>query len=511
MKSLILLPLTLLALPTFADPVWITLDPATAKQLKNAPFTLHQRELATTPEHAQSAALQLSSGMLLPVLAQIQEDDIPALSSQIHRELHRCGGFIAHNSLEEAMAAVANPVSLATFNAPPLAQGTLVNASLPLLNNASIAQTIADLSAFTNRYYNTTVGKNAADWITTQWSALASGKSWVTVSRVSHSGYNQQSVLLTITGSERPNEVVVLGGHLDSVNQSGTTESTRAPGADDDASGIATLTDIIRVITSQNLRPKRTIKFYGYAAEEVGLRGSKDIANAAASAGQNVLAALQLDMTNYKGSTEDIVLITDYTNASLNSYLRTLISTYQPALKQANDVCGYGCSDHASWHNAGFAAAMPFESRFNGSNPRIHTANDTLANSDASALHALKFAKLGLSFALELANAGSTTPPPGNSGQWTALAASTGQWIYKTVTVPAGATSLIVNSSGGTGDADLYLRLGSNPTTTSYQCRPYKNGNTESCSISNPQAGNWYIGLRAYSSFSGVSLNWQQN
>ena len=36
-----------------------------------------------------------------------------------------------------------------------------------------------------------------------------------------------------------------------------------------------------------------------------------------------------------------------------------------------------------------------------------HTANDTLANSDSSALHALKFAKLGLSFALELANAGS--------------------------------------------------------------------------------------------------------
>ncbi len=223
------------------------------------------------------------------------------------------------------------------------------------------------------------------------------------------------------------------------------------------------------------------------------------------------MAALQLDMTNYKGSAEDIVLITDYTNASLNSYLRSLISTYQPTLKQANDVCGYGCSDHASWHNAGFAAAMPFEARFNASNPRIHTTNDTLANSDSSALHALKFAKLGLSFALELGNAGSSTPPPGNSGQWTNLAASSGQWIYKTVTVPAGATSLQVNSSGGSGDADLYLRFGSNPTTSSYQCRPYKNGNTESCSISNPQAGSWYIGLRAYSSFSGVTLSWQQN
>ena len=51
-----------------------------------------------------------------------------------------------------------------------------------------------------------------------------------------------------------------------------------APGADDDASGIATLTEVIRVALANGWKPKRTVKFMGYAAEEVGLRGSNAIA-----------------------------------------------------------------------------------------------------------------------------------------------------------------------------------------------------------------------------------------
>ena len=68
-----------------------------------------------------------------------------------------------------------------------------------------------------------------------------------------------------------------------------------------------------------------------------------------------------------------------------------------------------------------------------------------------------------------------------------------------TVSIPAGTTSLVVNISGGTGDADLYVRAGAAPTTTSYNCRPYLSGNTETCTISNPVAGTtYYIGVRAY-------------
>jgi hypothetical protein len=64
--------------------------------------------------------------------------------------------------------------------------------------------------------------------------------------------------------------------------------------------------------------------------------------------------------------------------------------------------------------------------------------------------------------------------------------------------------------SGGTGDADMYVRQGANPTTSTYACRPYKTGNTESCTLTNPVAGNWIVGVRAYSAFSGVKVAWAQ-
>ncbi|WP_042149161.1 MULTISPECIES: pre-peptidase C-terminal domain-containing protein [unclassified Pseudoalteromonas] len=98
----------------------------------------------------------------------------------------------------------------------------------------------------------------------------------------------------------------------------------------------------------------------------------------------------------------------------------------------------------------------------------------------------------------------------GNSGgdTITNLSQSKGLWYYKNFNLPTSVSSLEVSISGGTGDADLYLRQGSNPTSSSYECRPYKNGNTESCSITNPSEGQWYIGLKAYDNFDNVTLKY---
>jgi serine protease len=80
------------------------------------------------------------------------------------------------------------------------------------------------------------------------------------------------------------------------------------------------------------------------------------------------------------------------------------------------------------------------------------------------------------------------------------------QYVNFEIDVPAGQSSLSVNIAGGTGDADLYVRFGANPTTTTYDCRPYRNGNNETCTINNPSAGTYFIRLRGYSAFSGVTL-----
>ncbi|MFC5569982.1 pre-peptidase C-terminal domain-containing protein [Lysobacter yangpyeongensis] len=88
----------------------------------------------------------------------------------------------------------------------------------------------------------------------------------------------------------------------------------------------------------------------------------------------------------------------------------------------------------------------------------------------------------------------------------TGLAASTGGYVKYTMVVPAGATNLSFTMSGGTGDADMYVKFGSEPTDSVYDCRPYKSGNAESCSFATPSAGTYYINVKAYSTFSGVSL-----
>lgn len=106
---------------------------------------------------------------------------------------------------------------------------------------------------------------------------------------------------------------------------------------------------------------------------------------------------------------------------------------------------------------------------------------------------------------------GGTTPPPSgntleNGTAKTGLSAATGEELHFTMDVPSGASDLSFVITGGSGDADLYVKFGSQPTTSSYDCRPYKTGNEETCTITNVQTGTYYVMVRAYSSFSDVSL-----
>ncbi len=86
------------------------------------------------------------------------------------------------------------------------------------------------------------------------------------------------------------------------------------------------------------------------------------------------------------------------------------------------------------------------------------------------------------------------------------ISGSARTWKYYKITVPSGQTSLVVKTTGGSGDADLYVKLGGTPTTSSYNGKSDGSTSTETVTISNPAAGDWYIGLYAYSAFSGVSL-----
>lgn len=74
--------------------------------------------------------------------------------------------------------------------------------------------------------------------------------------------------------------------------------------------------------------------------------------------------------------------------------------------------------------------------------------------------------------------------------------------INYVLNVPSGRPSVTISISGGTGDADLYVRYGAYPETYSYHCRPLRAGNNESCTFTNPVAGPWYVQLRGYAAYS---------
>jgi hypothetical protein len=83
--------------------------------------------------------------------------------------------------------------------------------------------------------------------------------------------------------------------------------------------------------------------------------------------------------------------------------------------------------------------------------------------------------------------------------------AAASEKFYK-IDVPAGQDELKILTTGGTGDVDLYVRFGALPTTTSYDYRPYKVGNEETVTVTTPAAGTWYIMLRGYAAYAGVTL-----
>ena len=479
---------------------WITVgDTAFAHLQKTAPQVIARESKLVRTNDGQAKVAQHEKVHLV----EVDDEQMLKLSHAVHHELKRCGGFMFHSSETEGKKALARqsapPTPLATRPAYLIDNQSTVAPVLANMQAGNIATTITDLSSFVNRYYTTTGGADASNWLRTKWAGMAAGRSDISVTQFAHTGYNQKSVILTINGTDNASEVIVLGGHLDSINGSGTGETTRAPGADDDASGIASMTEALRSMIAAGYKPRRTIKMMGYAAEEVGLRGSAAIAQNFKANNINVVGVIQLDMTNYKGSANDIYIYQDYTDSLQNDFLVKLIQTYQPSLTIGYDRCGYGCSDHASWTAQGFAASMPFETSMSQSDPYIHTANDTFANAGGQANHSLKFARLAASFAMELGSDGpvmSTDRTESFTGSLTA--GQSRQFGPFKVATGGNLTA----STTGTGDTDLFVRKGAVPTTTSYTCKSDGATSTESCTVSMTTSGDVYVLLKGYTASS---------
>lgn len=107
---------------------------------------------------------------------------------------------------------------------------------------------------------------------------------------------------------------------------------------------------------------------------------------------------------------------------------------------------------------------------------------------------------------------GSTPPPPPpvddsvlrNGVSTAAISGAKNSEKVFTMSIPSGAKNLVIEMSGGQPDADLYVKFGAKPTTSSYDCRPYTASNNEKCSFASAKNGVYYVVVRGFKAFSGV-------
>ena len=241
-------------------------------------------------------------------------------------------------------------------------------------------------------------------------------------------------------------ELVIVGAHLDSTAIFSTGYHTReadrpAPGADDDASGIAAVLSaaaLLRTLANQT-PPARTLRFVLFNAEEYGRGGSQNYADALKATGAPVVAMIQADMIGWRdpdsaarrfeihgtgtANYADLVGATAQLTALVRDAAQQVSGTLEPQLYPlpgADSDPATHRSDHASFLSRGWPACLVSEDFFSeasgspqdAGNPHYHTENDTPASLDFA--YAADVARVVAASAWILATP--TIPPPASIG-----------------------------------------------------------------------------------------------
>ena len=265
-----------------------------------------------------------------------------------------------------------------------------------MICSRTAAPSVGRLSAAEDRFANHDSGVAATQWIqdTVLSYAKIAGREDVHAFLIPTPNYKQSSLVIKIGNGDNPG--IVIGAHADGI---AAKRNSQAPAADDDGSGAMSVVEAARVILlSQPLN--KPIYFIWYAAEEEGLLGSKATVKYFKKNKIAVKQVMHFDLTGYEARNEKTLwVMDDYTNSKLTQTVVNLMRTYIN-LPISHSECGYACSDHASWYNAGYATVLPAEAAYEDTNPAIHTPNDSIEK--LSSEHMAEYAKVAVAFGLAL-------------------------------------------------------------------------------------------------------------
>ncbi|ORY83612.1 hypothetical protein BCR37DRAFT_402345 [Protomyces lactucae-debilis] len=283
-----------------------------------------------------------------------------------------------------------------------LAESTHVRSLIPELSQKQMRTNLERFSGFHSRYYKSKYGAASGEYLFNLVQNMTSSHPGIKVSQFEHP-WGQHSVIATLKGET--DQVVVVGAHQDSANLF-LPSFMPAPGADDDGSGTVTILEVLRVLSDSGFKPKNTLVFAWFSAEEGGLLGSQAYFAHCEKTGVNVIAMLQQDMTGFTKKTidaglpESVGVIVDFVDPDLTNFIKLLVDDYCD-IPYVETKCGYACSDHASATKAGYRSAFVIEAAFSESNNYIHTQQDVISNLDFA--HMRQHAILTLGFAVEAA------------------------------------------------------------------------------------------------------------
>ncbi len=241
------------------------------------------------------------------------------------------------------------------------------------VNQDSLLATIQHLQNFGTRDCFTEQAFEAQDWISAKFESYGLQAEQMDFEMFGDEA--SDNIIATLPGTEFPDEYVVLGGHYDSRSWSGT-----APGADDNASGVASVLEIARLLSQHEF--KRTILFCAWSGEEYGLYGSEAWASWAEQEGLNILGYFNQDMNGYlePGSEIHTDVMAPASASDLREFYRFVSGLYLPDFEIYNGYLSGGDSDHTSFNNHGFMGIFPFEDSEDYS-PYIHSNNDLIGPS----------------------------------------------------------------------------------------------------------------------------------
>lgn len=189
----------------------------------------------------------------------------------------------------------------------------------------------------------------------------------------------QYNVIARITGSTSAGNIYVAGAHYDCVVDAGDP-FINAPGANDNASGIAGIIEIARVLKKQSFVPKNTIEFVAFAAEEYELNGSADYANKANANNSNIIMMLNNDMISYETDSDPAnwtLNVMDYDNSSdLRAMFVNCGATYTK-LKFTHNNQYNADGDSYSFYNKGYKALFIISDK---EDSYYHTTSDIVSN-----------------------------------------------------------------------------------------------------------------------------------